>query len=124
MKHAAVFLLAGLFVIVGCSPTATPDEPATVTDAPALPTTAIAITETAPPPVAVTSEATATNEGQAAPTSTEPAPAPSPETTDTPTAPQSVEADDPVIYGRTGEGAFFHGSPDAPVTLIDYSDFL
>jgi hypothetical protein len=29
-----------------------------------------------------------------------------------------------VIYGRTAEGAFFHGAAEAPVTLIDYSDFL
>src|SRR5690606_13731264 len=112
------------FVIAGCSPTATPVEPEAVTDATSQPTAAIPITETVPPPVAVTSEPTATNQGQTAPTSTEPPPAPSPDTTDTPAAPQSVEADDPVIYGRTGEGAFFHGSPDAPVTLIDYSDFL
>ena len=29
-----------------------------------------------------------------------------------------------VVYGRNDDGTFFHGSPDAPVTLIDYSDFL
>ena len=29
-----------------------------------------------------------------------------------------------VVYGRTEEGAYFHGAADAPVTLTDYSDFL
>jgi hypothetical protein len=29
-----------------------------------------------------------------------------------------------VVYGRTDEGAYFHGAVDAPLTLIDYSDFL
>ena len=29
-----------------------------------------------------------------------------------------------VAYGRNEDGTFFHGAADAPVTLIDYSDFL
>ncbi|CUS03836.2 exported protein of unknown function [Candidatus Promineifilum breve] len=32
--------------------------------------------------------------------------------------------DDGIVYGRTDDGAFFQGAADAPVTLIDYSDFL
>jgi len=39
----------------------------------------------------------------------------------------SVESDgenDPVVFGRTAEGAFFYGSPSAEITLIDYSEFL
>jgi len=39
------------------------------------------------------------------------------------TGSQSPRADD-ITYGRNDDGTFFHGSPDAPVTLIDYSDFL
>lgn len=29
-----------------------------------------------------------------------------------------------ITYGRNDDGTFFRGMPDAPVTLIDYSDFL
>lgn len=29
-----------------------------------------------------------------------------------------------VVAGRTDEGAFFLGNPNAPLTVIDYSDFL
>lgn len=35
-----------------------------------------------------------------------------------------VETAPGVIYGRNDDGTFFHGAPDAPVTFIDYSDFL
>lgn len=29
-----------------------------------------------------------------------------------------------IAYGRNDDGTYFYGAPDAPVTLIDYSDFL
>jgi hypothetical protein len=29
-----------------------------------------------------------------------------------------------VVSGQTADGAFFLGAPDAPLTVIDYSDFL
>ena len=42
-----------------------------------------------------------------------------------PAAPASDATPSPdVIYGRNDDGTFFHGAPDAPVTFIDYSDFL
>lgn len=36
----------------------------------------------------------------------------------------SAVGDAGITYGRTDDGAFFQGAADAPVTLIDYSDFL
>ena len=35
-----------------------------------------------------------------------------------------VVAQDRVVFGRTADGVFFIGAEDAPVTVIDYSDFL
>jgi hypothetical protein len=68
---------------------------------------------------------------ESAPPGSEPQelPAPAEETADSPTEePPIAEAPEvtgPVIVsGRTEEGAFFLGDVNAPVTLIDYSDFL
>ncbi len=44
--------------------------------------------------------------------------------TETPADLPTAAAAPVVAFGRTDEGAFYHGAADAPVTLIDYSDFL
>lgn len=50
---------------------------------------------------------------------------PEPAPTALPTKPPVIPTAEPVVtYGRTPEGAFFQGAMDAPLTLIDYSDFL
>jgi hypothetical protein len=41
-------------------------------------------------------------------------------TDDTP--PESAAAG--VMFGRNDDGTFFHGAAGAPVTFVDYSDFL
>ena len=74
----------------------------------------------------------------AAPTAAPPSatPLPTDEPVDEPTAsaepatvtplPSPTSEPEPlqIISGQTAEGAFFLGAPDAPVTVIDYSDFL
>jgi hypothetical protein len=46
----------------------------------------------------------------------------------TATVEPTIEVVEPVavqiISGQTAEGAYFYGNPDAPITLLDYSDFL
>jgi hypothetical protein len=113
MKLAILSLLLGL-MLAGCAPGATPVEPAAPADTltPAPPVIAIAtatpVSSQAPPENALPSPEAAT---PAAPTE--------PAAEATPTSNATT-----VVYGRTDDGAFFHGAADAPVTLIDYSDFL
>jgi hypothetical protein len=117
MKFISLCLLL-VILLAGCAPAAE------FSDADGSPTVPAAVqpTETAFP----TAVATAT--GAVADTPTVVASATPTKPKATPAAPPTASPVPPatpaVIFGRTDEGAFFHGAPDAPVTLIDYSDFL
>ena len=50
------------------------------------------------------------------------APTVAPTATDTP--PTVAPTAEPSRYGRDENGAYFYGRPDAPVVILDYSDFL
>ncbi|MCP4428063.1 MAG: hypothetical protein GY803_26555 [Chloroflexi bacterium] len=118
MKFRILFLIS-LFALAACTAETVEESAAT-----AVPTTI--------PPTATTAEiAKATAVPTTVPTAPPPPtdePAPSEPTALPPTEPPPTaepEAEPVVVeYGRTAEGAFFHGASDAPVTLIDYSDFL
>lgn len=114
------FILLCLLVMVACQAQedsaesgADPlvqQQPAAEEAASATATSAPTATEPPPPtptalPTAVVDEPTA-----------EPADTPAPATADVVTA--------EVVFGRTDEGVYFVGVEDAPVTVIDYSDFL
>src|SRR5690606_20891575 len=111
MKPILLFLLIGLLA-AGCAPADSPGEPA------AMPP-AVGETATAAPPVV----ATATNLPAVAATPAAAASATAVATiSDATAAPDAATepAASAVVYGRTADGAFFHGAADAPVTLIDY----
>ncbi len=59
-----------------------------------------------------------------APTAVDATVAPVTSPTPAPDGDSPAVGDAGITYGRTDDGAFFHGAADAPVTLIDYSDFL
>ncbi len=109
MKSTILFLLCGLILLAGCSTAAESVEPTAVVAAVEATATVAPPTATAPPPDVIAATVAPP------PTATLPA-------TDTPVADNDPSS--AVVFGRTDDGAYFHGSPDAPVTLIDYSDFL
>ncbi len=113
MKRNPLFLLLLLsFMLVGCAVTEEPTAVATILPT-AVVSTPLLPTATAPPLPTATASPTAIPTSEPLPDTPEPLAA-------TPTEPPP-----PLFtYGRTAEGAFFRGNPEANVVLIDYSDFL
>ena len=100
------------FILTACTPTTE-----TAVSPQPSPETAVLPTATIPPPVIV-EKSTIVADATAVPD---------------PTATIVVEAEpvveevageSGVVSGRTEDGAFFLGDPNAPITHIDYSDFL
>ena len=102
-----------LFLLTACAPaTETAVSPQPSPETAVLPN----VTATVPPPV-ITEEIPQAIEATAVPDTPQPPAAPAATATE-------VVVETGVISGRTEEGAFFLGDPNAPITHIDYSDFL
>ncbi|MCA9867068.1 MAG: hypothetical protein KIS95_13530 [Anaerolineae bacterium] len=116
MKFTLLFLLCGLILPAACSPQASVEPTADVATV-EVTATFVPLTATAPPPEVITATSL--------PATTEPATvAPAATIAVTATPATEDQSSSVVTYGRTDDGAYFHGAADAPVTLIDYSDFL
>jgi hypothetical protein len=114
MKHL-IALITLLLALVACraEPAAAPALPSPTGDAPAAPPASVDPTATRPPAAAP---------GNAEPTVSPADPGLPP--TEAPTATASTApAEAPAVNGRY-EQTYFRGAQDAPVTIIDYSDFL
>ena len=129
MKKWILILPIVLLALVACAPSAEPESEISVaTASPEATNLPLQEVATVPLPTAVPTNALLT-EPTAVPTN-EPPTQPTAIPTDEPvTEPTSVPTEEPaaetaVIAGRTDEGAFFLGAVDAPVMMIDYSDFL
>jgi hypothetical protein len=121
MRRKTFFLIVLMVALAACAPAARLDN---TVGSPAA-TVAVPPSETTPLPDIATATATILAAIQSAVTTT---PAHTP-LVETPTAsievlPTSTPTEVAITFGRTEEGAYYHGAVDAPVTLIDYSDFL
>lgn len=109
-----------VLILVACVPPATAPVPIAESTSPLIVTTAVPPTPTSVPPtpeltLMATVVSTATTQLLAATATTEATAVPPSETpTSTPL----------ITVGRTAEGLYFQGNPEAPITMIDYSDFL
>jgi hypothetical protein len=138
MKKWILLLSIVLLALVACAPGAEPESEISVVAASpeaTEPPLAEAAAEPSPtvssPPTAVLSPPTAVSSPPTAVPTNEPPVEPTAVPTDAPITEEPTEiptqepaAETAVIAGRLDDGAFFLGAPDAPVTMIDYSDFL
>ncbi|MBE2223941.1 MAG: hypothetical protein IAF02_20540 [Anaerolineae bacterium] len=121
MNKQIFIALLVLWALAACSFAAEPDSESVVTmPEEATPPRQEVAAESSPTAV-IPSPTTASSSPTAVPTNAPPA-EPTAIPTSEPTAEPAPET--AVIAGRTEEGAFFLGAVDAPVTMIDYSDFL
>lgn len=100
------------FIFTACTPT----TETAVAPQPLL-ETAVLPTVTIPPPVIV-EESAAVADATAVPDPTATI------VVEAEPAAEEVAGEIGVVSGRTEDGAFFLGDPNAPITHIDYSDFL
>lgn len=117
MKRLALLCF---LLLAACAPSAeeTPPTATTVAPTPAgLPTMVTTV-----PPAATEAAATEATAGAPAPTTAASAATASP--SDEPAMPAATAAPSGPIAGRNDDGTFFYGAAGAPLTLIDYSDFL
>ncbi len=125
MRKWILLLPLVLLALGACAPGAEPQSEESLIAATPVPTDPpLAEAATESPPTAVPTEA-APGEPTAIPTEAppvEPTAVPTFEPTELPTEEPEVET--AVVAGRIDDGAFFLGDLDAPVTMIDYSDFL
>ena len=111
MKRYLLYSLLFL-LLAACTPAAEPSAPEAVLQV------ATAVSNATIPPPVVTVDTPRINPTTAVVLATQPAIEPTAE-------PLVAEvANVGVVYGRTEEGAFFQGDPDAPIVHLDYSDFL
>lgn len=116
MKYLGLLFICLTLLLAACGG-AEPTEPSAPTQITQQPVAAAA-TDTAVPPTATTNlPTTETQPTETAVPATEP-PTPTPQLVP-PTEP-SIQ----VVSGQLPEGAFFLGDVNAPLTVIDYSDFL
>ncbi len=104
MRFKTLYLLGGLILLAACSPAQESVQP-TAEVAKGAATPAVVSPTATTPPTATTLAAYP------------------PPVADT-ASPAAGDPSSTVVFGRNDDGTFFHGAPDAPVTFIDFSDFL
>lgn len=109
-----ILILPLILLLAACGSTSQPESEASV----------VVVPEPTHPPVETATVLPAT--AVLLPPTAVPTDPPTAEPTRQPTALPTSEpvAETAVIAGRLDEGSFFLGAPGAPVTMIDYSDFL